>query len=301
MLFSNVALTANLSSPNMRVFKNIYHHIQRKRPAKDHVTTTKPSQEDQALSSPSPSSLSSTIVIRNHTGIPTSTALPLHVDFIREVADSFHHPDVLDVKRRIRVIPIVNRFLGGNISPQTTTRSHHRLAICSSPAVVERSPVDAKHRLRTFAIAAHFIGSQVRARFSHDDPLLLLPSANANAADPTQSVMPPVRDVKHRLRVLAIVARFIGILPSSRHAPASSTEPVVQMSDFVVLGVLGSGSFAKVFRVRDKTSGRISALKVIEKAALTSWWSWSLFEGSLAFLVFCKWKRAFMIRRTTIF
>jgi hypothetical protein len=243
----------------MRLFKNIYHHIQRKCPAKDVVTTTKPSQDDQALSSPSASSPSSTIVIRKHNGVPTSTALPLNVDFMREVADSFHHPDVLDVKRRIRVFPIVNQFFESHISPQTT--GGHRLAICSSPAVVETSHFGGKHRLRVFAIAARFIGSQIRAHVSQNDPLLV-------NADPTQSVIPPVRDVKHRLRVLAIVARFIGILPSSRNDP-SSTEPVVQMSDFIILGVLGSGSFAKVFRVQDKTSGRISALKVIEKAALT--------------------------------
>jgi hypothetical protein len=37
----------------------------------------------------------------------------------------------------------------------------------------------------------------------------------------------------------------------------------------MILGILGSGSFAKVFRVKDKTSRCISALKVIEKAALT--------------------------------
>jgi serine/threonine protein kinase len=39
--------------------------------------------------------------------------------------------------------------------------------------------------------------------------------------------------------------------------------------DFDLLEVLGMGTFGKVFRVRHKTTGKISALKVIVKAHLT--------------------------------
>jgi serine/threonine protein kinase len=41
------------------------------------------------------------------------------------------------------------------------------------------------------------------------------------------------------------------------------------LTDFTILGVPGAGSFGKVFRVQDKLTRKISALKVITKAALS--------------------------------
>jgi serine/threonine protein kinase len=61
----------------------------------------------------------------------------------------------------------------------------------------------------------------------------------------------------------------------STTTPLSTTvsaviETAVQFDDFDLLEVLGVGTWGKVFRVRNKQTGKISALKVIASELLTS-------------------------------
>jgi hypothetical protein len=61
---------------------------------------------------------------------------------------------------------------------------------------------------------------------------------------------------------------------TSTNTPLSTTvgvisEPMLQFDDFDLLEVLGVGAWGKVFRVRNKLTGKVSALKVIAKELLT--------------------------------
>ena len=87
------------------------------------------------------------------------------------------------------------------------------------------------------------------------------------------------RDCSARsLIVLPCIAHFDPRRPDfqmSTTTPLSTTvsaviETAVQFDDFDLLEVLGVGTWGKVFRVRNKQTGKISALKVIASELLTS-------------------------------
>jgi hypothetical protein len=80
---------------------------------------------------------------------------------------------------------------------------------------------------------------------------------------------PEVLDVKRRVRVFAIAARFLGAQFALVGARPEANNRAFQLSDFAILGVLGTGSFATVFRVKDKITEGIFALKVVMKAGMT--------------------------------
>jgi hypothetical protein len=75
--------------------------------------------------------------------------------------------------------------------------------------------------------------------------------------------------IKRRIRVFTIAARFIGAQSLLIGARPEVNERNNLLDDFYILGLLGTGGFAKVYRVEHKVTGRMFALKVVAKAELS--------------------------------
>ena len=56
-----------------------------------------------------------------------------------------------------------------------------------------------------------------------------------------------------------------GGLPGETEALAKDKGPVISVNDFHLIRVIGRGSYAKVFMVELKKTGRLYAMKVIKK------------------------------------
>jgi len=57
-------------------------------------------------------------------------------------------------------------------------------------------------------------------------------------------------------------------LPEEEQAPLKLYEPQIKLKDFKIIKIIGMGTFGKVFQVKKRNTGKLFAMKVLNKATL---------------------------------